>query len=84
MHVAKLAGIPAPTVRRAAGLLAALERSSTTGPDLPLFANMPSPEPEANKLLAALDLIEPDQLSPREALEALYQLKAVGLSFHEC
>ncbi len=84
VHVAKLAGIPAPTVRRAASLLASLERGSATGPDLPLFASLPAPEARPDQLRATLDAIEPDQLSPREALEALYQLKSLALSSSEC
>ncbi len=80
VHVAKLAGIPAATVRRAAGLLTALERGSATGPDLPLFASLPAPAPPHDALRAALDTIDPDQLTPREALDALYQLKTLGLS----
>ena len=80
VHVAKLAGIPAATVRRAATLLAALERGSAMGADLPLFASLPAPETSPDRLRAALDAVEPDQLSPREALNALYQLKALGLS----
>ena len=83
VHVAKLAGIPAPVVRRAAGLLAALERGSATGPDLPLFHNL-SPPPASDRLGAALDRMEPDQLTPREALQALYELKALRLSCDEC
>ena len=73
VHVAKLAGIPAATVRRAANLLGQLERGKATGPDLPLFAALPPAEPAPDRLRATLDTIEPDQLSPREALEALYQ-----------
>jgi DNA mismatch repair protein MutS len=84
VHVAKLAGIPAPTVRRATALLAALERGSATGPDLPLFAALPATDPAPDRLRAALDAIEPDRLSPREALDTLYQLKALGLSSGEC
>ena len=84
VHVAKLAGIPAATVRRATGLLTALERSSGTGPDLPLFAALPAAEPPPDRLRTALDLMEPDQLSPREALEALYHLKSLALSLPEC
>ena len=80
VHVAKLAGIPPATVRRAAGLLAALERTSSTGPDLPLFVNLPVMEPATDALRAALDATEPDQLSPREALAALYHLKTLALS----
>ncbi len=84
VHVAKLAGIPSATVRRAATLLAALERGSATGPDLPLFASLPAAEPRPDMLRAALDGIEPDQLSPREALQALYHLKGLALSSDEC
>ena len=84
VHVARLAGIPAATVRRAAALLAALERGSTTGPDLPLFANLPAADPAPDPVQALLDTIEPDQLSPREALEALYHLKRLALSSGEC
>ena len=84
VHVAKLAGIPAATVRRAAGLLASLERGSATGPDLPLFAALPAAAPAPDRLRAALDGMEPDRLSPREALEALYQLKSLALSSAEC
>jgi DNA mismatch repair protein MutS len=84
VHVAKLAGIPAPTVRRATTLLAALERGSATGPDLPLFAALPAADPAPDRLRAALDAVEPDRLSPREALDTLYQLKALGVSSGEC
>ena len=84
VHVAKLAGIPAATVRRAAGLLASLERGSATGPNLPLFAALPAAAPAPDRLRAALDGMEPDRLSPREALEALYQLKSLALSSAEC
>lgn len=84
VHVAKLAGVPAPTVRRAANLLAALERSSATGPDLPLFAALPTPKDAPDRLREALAAIDPDKMSPREALDALYQLKAVEVSSGEC
>ena len=80
VHVAKLAGIPPATVRRAASLLAALERGSAAGPDLPLFAKLPPPEAAPDRLRTALDAINPNELSPLEALNALYQLKALGLS----
>ena len=89
VHVAKLAGIPGTTVRRATQLLAALERGSAIGPDLPLFAALPPSDPlpataTPDPLRAALDAIDPDRLSPREALDALYQLRALGVSSSEC
>ncbi len=89
VHVAELAGVPAPVVRRAAALLAALEREG--GPlgaarlsALPLFA-MACPSapgavaagvpPETGQLIQAILALDPDRMSPREALEALYRLK---------
>jgi DNA mismatch repair protein MutS len=89
VHVAELAGVPAPVVRRAAALLNALEKHG--GPlgagaplaTLPLFAAAmkPSEEPAADPtnaaLITALAGIDPDTLSPRAALEALYRLKAL-------
>jgi DNA mismatch repair protein MutS len=44
--------------------------------DLPLFATAAQPDPPADPLAVLLDQIAPDELSPREALEALYKLKA--------
>ncbi len=77
VHVAELAGVPAAVVRRAGGLLAALEAGGgglRTAP-LPLFAAAtPNPDPPA---LAALVALDPDRLTPREALEALYRLKSL-------
>ena len=46
--------------------------------DLPLFAAAAEPEHERDELLAALGEIEPDSLSPREALEHLYRLKRLA------
>ena len=80
--VARLAGLPPAVVARAKSVLAKLEagRDATGGiaaglDDLPLFAAaMPEPE-TVDPLAAALDAIHPDQLTPREALDALYDLK---------
>ena len=41
------------------------------------FATVAGPEPVVDPLAAALEAIEPDRLSPREALEALYRLKGL-------
>jgi DNA mismatch repair protein MutS len=83
LAVAKLAGLPPKVVARAKGVLAKLEagRDATGGiaaglNDLPLFAAA-EPEQVADRLGTALDDIDPDSLSPREALEALYRLKRV-------
>jgi len=88
IQVAKLAGLPAPVIARAKSVLAKLEaqdRGQTARAlvdDLPLFA-VPSraaaegaPPSEAEQLMAAVKALHPDEMSPREALEALYALKA--------
>jgi DNA mismatch repair protein MutS len=83
--VAKLAGLPAAVVARARSVLAKLEagRDATGGiaaglDDLPLFAAAAEPETGPDPLVAALDNINPDALSPREALEKLYELKRLS------
>jgi DNA mismatch repair protein MutS len=79
--VARLAGVPAPVVKRAAALLSALENRAgrlTEAATLPLFAAAASPEAERMDPLAeAVAAINPDQLTPREALDALYRLRAL-------
>ncbi len=81
VQVAKLAGVPPSVVARARQVLARLERdpnSPTRLDDLPLFAaTKPPPPPEPSKVEAALAAIDPDALTPREALEALYRLKGI-------
>ena len=84
LAVARLAGLPEAVTARAAEVLARLEDTRPAS-DLPLFAAAPAPAPrpapqpsapsEADAALAALD---PDALSPREALDALYRLKALA------
>ncbi|MBN9597483.1 MAG: DNA mismatch repair protein MutS [Afipia sp.] len=88
IQVAKLAGLPAAVVARAKSVLAKLEaqdRNTTTRAlidDLPLFAvpsrAAPEPQPpsETDQVLEALNALHPDEMSPREALDALYALKA--------
>jgi len=80
--VAKLAGLPPAVVARAKAVLAKLEagRDATGGiaaglDDLPLFASSAEPERAADPLADALGTIDPDALTPREALETLYRLK---------
>jgi len=79
IQVAKLAGMPAPVLHHARHTLAALEERADEGElQVDLFAPPPAPEVmAASPVEAALAAIHPDQLSPREALDALYQLKAV-------
>ena len=83
--VAKLAGLPPAVVARARSVLAKLEagRDATGGiaaglDDLPLFAAATEPEQAPDPLAAALSEINPDALTPREALETLYALKALS------
>ncbi len=85
--VAKLAGLPPAVVARAKSVLAKLEagRDATGGiaaglDDLPLFAAVAAPDPKHDALSEAVEAIEPDQLSPREALEKLYELKRLARS----
>jgi DNA mismatch repair protein MutS len=80
--VAKLAGLPSAVVVRAKSVLAKLEagRDATGGiaaglDDLPLFAATAEPEHAPDPIIAALGDIDPDSLTPREALEQLYRLK---------
>ena len=82
--VAKLAGLPPQVVARARSVLAKLEagRDATGGiaaglDDLPLFAAA-EPESAPDPLLAALGAVDPDSLTPREALEELYRLKRIA------
>ncbi len=85
VHVAELAGVPAPVVRRAATLLAMLEKQAA-GPlaALPLFAGTDSPDRDAapcetapDPVISTLMELDPDRLTPREALETLYRLKSL-------
>jgi len=83
--VAKLAGLPPAVVSRAKSVLAKLEagRDATGGiaaglDDLPLFAAAAEPDHGPDPLMSALSEIDPDSLTPREALEALYRLKRVA------
>jgi DNA mismatch repair protein MutS len=81
VQVAKLAGVPAAVVARARAVLDRLEGEKTASislDDLPLFAMAEPPAPPPSSAVQdALAAIEPDELSPREALEALYRLKAI-------
>jgi DNA mismatch repair protein MutS len=88
IQVAKLAGLPASVIERAKLVLAQIEAEDRTSParklidDLPLFAaTRPAPAaPQRDEafstLVDALAALHPDEMSPRDALEALYALKA--------
>ena len=83
--VAKLAGGPPLVLARAKAVLAKLEagRDATGGiaaglDDLPLFAKQKIDTVQADPLAEAIAAIDPDALTPREALEALYALKRLA------
>jgi DNA mismatch repair protein MutS len=89
IQVAKLAGLPAGVVARAKQILAELEHADRQAPtrklldELPLFAALRAPEsppvPAApDPLHVAVAALQPDEMSPREALETLYRLKAIN------
>ena len=84
LAVAKLAGLPAPVIARAKEVLARLEagKARTGGlaadlSELPLFAT-PIHHNPADALRERIADIEPDQLSPREALDILYEIKGLA------
>ncbi|HET8668568.1 MAG TPA: DNA mismatch repair protein MutS, partial [Terriglobales bacterium] len=78
LQVAALAGVPQNVIKVAKKQLRALEQNSAAqNPQGDLFDHKPviEEEPEEHPLLAALRELQPDELSPKEALERLYQLK---------
>jgi DNA mismatch repair protein MutS len=79
VQVAKLAGMPASLVRQARATLEALEaQKHSSDAQIDLFAAPPAPaEPEHSRLEAAVAALDPDMLSPKEALAALYELKSL-------
>lgn len=90
VQVARLAGLPAPVVERARVVLEALEKGEREGAatpralvdDLPLFRAAPAvaaarAPARASAVEARLKDLHPDEMSPREALQILYDLKAM-------
>ena len=80
VQVARLAGMPATLVRQARGTLEALEAQQRAGDaQVDLFAAPPAAAlaPEPSVIESALAAIDPDALTPREALDALYRLKSL-------
>ena len=84
IHVAKLAGLPKMVIKRAEQVLTSLENGGKSSniknlaDDLPLFAVLKEKEEkteEKSPLKEELENLNPDDLSPREALEELYKLK---------
>ena len=80
VQVAKLAGLPARAVRRAEQVLKKLEAAPDAVETLPLFAaaveEAEALDPTApHPVLDLLDTIDPDALTPRDALDLIYRLK---------
>ena len=85
IQVAKLAGLPSSVIERAKLVLTKLEQEDRAKPkgfeDLPLFAAPYVPPQQVQDdayelMVAAVAALNPDDMSPREAMEALYMLKA--------
>ena len=83
IHVAKLAGLPKAVIKRAEQVLHNLEHENKglspkeAAAELPLFAFVKEKVEEkiSSPALDELEALNPDDLSPREALEKLYELK---------
>ncbi len=87
IHVGKLAGLPASVIDRAEEVLSALQSGEQAGAtarladDLPLFQAarpLSGSQNEPDKLAEMLSETNPDAMTPREALEFLYQLKSMA------
>jgi DNA mismatch repair protein MutS len=94
LQVAQLAGVPQPVIRAARRHLAALEAHSVQStPQFDLFAstideatspdNATPTDRTTSEVMDELAAIDPDALSPREALEALYRLKKLADVQHD-
>lgn len=87
IQVGKLAGLPPAVIARAGEVLKRLENTEQRSAeeladDLPLFAaarpqSGTAHDPEPSRVETALDAIDPDHLTPKDALEALYRLKSL-------
>src|SRR5262249_48229577 len=81
IHVAQLAGLPEAVLARATQVLSVLEQDKAAkvtkqlAQELPLFAVQEKPAPSYQGLADALFALDPDAMSPRDALDALYRLK---------
>ncbi|MGH8246754.1 MAG: hypothetical protein ACREUU_10015, partial [Gammaproteobacteria bacterium] len=73
LQVAQLAGVPRPVIQIATDRLRSLEtRQADAQPVPPLQADMFH---QRQRLVEALEAVDPDDLSPRQALELIYQLR---------
>ena len=83
VQVARLAGLPHSVIERAKVILSELESAPARGDaaaladTLPLFAVSQPKPPDTPEALKALEGIDPDELTPKDALDALYRLKGL-------
>jgi DNA mismatch repair protein MutS len=88
LQVARLAGIPSQVIQRAQDKLAELEQHNLTASPNTLAFDQPPPsqpvvqpglftDPAETQVLDQLAQLQPDSLSPKQALETLYQLQAL-------
>ena len=83
IHVAELAGLPPTVIARARAVLVLLEENRAAADrapaldELPLFTPQMIAPPETDNLREALAALDPDRLTPREALDWLYRLRAL-------
>ncbi|MCY4221882.1 MAG: DNA mismatch repair protein MutS, partial [Thiotrichales bacterium] len=83
LAVAALAGLPDDVIARARAILETLERAPRASASEPPSAQLglfdaPPPAPDKTMLREALEAVDPDTLSPREALDILYRLKSIA------
>ena len=82
LQVAALAGVPRRVIARAKRVLAELETQQSaaakSGPQTELALTPPAAPPADGALSDALATVDPDTLTPREALDLVYRLKAIG------
>ncbi len=83
IHVGKLAGLPPVVISRAEQILSSLEskkaKTQSLTDDLPLFsAVLEKEEPKESAVEKELSFINPDNMTPRDALDTLYKLKSLA------
>ena len=78
LQVAALAGIPKSVVASAKRKLTQLEKQNVdAGPQVDMFVADELPEAPLHPVVSELEILDPDDLTPKQALEALYRLKAL-------
>ena len=78
LQVAALAGIPKSVVASAKRKLTQLEKQNIdAGPQVDMFVSEDAPEAPLHPVVSELEILDPDDLTPKQALEALYKLKSL-------